>query len=143
MSHNNPHLDRSSLARLGAELQAAHHRSAKEPLTDRQTELLLEWAIREAIEAAHQETRRTSSSVGELERGSPEPLQLAILPQPIATAPRSNDDANAIVLLLYAPHQGGWHTGSWSGRRWRASFDIDVELQPTHWLPPLPDPSSP
>lgn len=143
MSYDHPHLDRSSLARLGAELQAAHHRSEKEPLTDRQMELLLEWAIREAIEAAHQEARTASGSADEVERGPPEPLQLGILPQPIATAPRSDDAANAIVLLLYAPHQGGWHTGSWFGRRWRASFDIDVELQPTHWLPPLPDPGSP
>jgi hypothetical protein len=143
MSSNYPRLDRSSLARLGAELQAAHHRSEKEPLTDRQTELLLEWAIKEAIEAADQETLWASTSAGEPERRPLQTLQLSVLPQPIATAPRSNNDANSIVLLLFAPYQGGWHTGSWSGKRWRASFDIDVELHPTHWLPPLPDPGSP
>jgi len=47
-----PRLDRTSLARLGTELQAAHHRSASEPLTQQQRDLLLEWAVAEALQAA-------------------------------------------------------------------------------------------
>ena len=55
MPNNHPGLDRTSLARLGVELQAAHHRSEKEPLTEAQRDLLLEWAVREALEAAQHE----------------------------------------------------------------------------------------
>jgi hypothetical protein len=49
---NHPRLDRTSLARIGLELQAAHHRSEKEPLSADQRDLLLQWAVKEALEAA-------------------------------------------------------------------------------------------
>jgi hypothetical protein len=37
------------------ELQAEHHRSEKTPLTDQQKDLLLQWAVAEAITAAQDE----------------------------------------------------------------------------------------
>jgi hypothetical protein len=52
MPNKQPRLDRNSLALLGRELQAAHHISEKEPLSERQKDLLLEWAVTEALEAA-------------------------------------------------------------------------------------------
>jgi hypothetical protein len=40
-----------------------------------------------------------------------------------------------VVLLLYSPEHGGWHTGFWSAGRWRTHLSPEVDLQPTHWLP--------
>ena len=65
MTKAEPRLDRRSLARLGTELQAAHHRSEKEPLSERQKDLLLQWAIREAVEAAKHEALGTGQPTEE------------------------------------------------------------------------------
>jgi hypothetical protein len=84
---NHPRLDRTSLARIGVELQAAHHRSEKEPLTEGQRDLLLQWAVREALEAAQDETLSASEP-----KHAPRTPVFALdppqPPQPIETAPR-------------------------------------------------------
>ncbi len=134
MPNNQPRLDRDSLARLGRELQAAHHISEKEPLSERQKDLLLEWAVTEALEAAQHGMLPPQT------RSEPEgallPLQPPELPQPTETAPRAMDENDwPVVLLLYSPEHGGWHTGFWSAGRWRTHLSPEVDLQPTHWLP--------
>src|SRR3712207_8943374 len=54
------------------------------------------------------------------------PLQPPQLPQPIATAPRpAAEGAAPVILLLYAPGQGGWHTGFWSMGRDRKSTRLN------------------
>jgi len=132
-----PRLDRTSLARLGTELQAAHHRSASEPLTQQQRDLLLEWAVAEALQAAQHQAlirSRPKRSAAIL----PLPLDPPLPPQPIATAPRMTlDDDYPVVLLLYSPEQEGWYTGFWSAGRWRTRLCHEVEFRPTHWLPPM------
>ncbi len=140
MPKDHPGLDRTSLARLGLELQAAHHRSQKEPLTEDQRDLLLQWAVREALEAAQQETLGTSKhALGApvLSLDPPQP------PQSIETAPKTDDPGgDPVLLLLYSPEQGGWHTGFWRDGRWRTRLGADVELRPTHWLPPMLGPDT-
>ena len=136
MPTHQPRLDHASLAQLGRELQAAHHTSEKEPLSDRQKDLLLEWAVKEAIEAAEHGSR-SADQPGSTE-GVVTPVRTPQAPQPIATAPRALDErGKPVVLLLYAPEQGGWHTGYWSMGQWRINLDADVYLKPTHWLPPM------
>ena len=61
-------------------------------------------------------------------------------PQPIASAPESHPDEDPLVLLLYCPEQGSWHTGVWWEGRWGLHYDMSFELEPTHWLPLLPRP---
>jgi hypothetical protein len=134
-----PRLDRVSLARLGVELKAEHHRSEKTPLTEQQKDLLLQWAVAEAMTAAQDEVAGSDQSDGKAEGRLP-PLELPRPPQPIASAPKAPDGEPPRVLLLYASHLGGWYTGFWSERQWRTHLSADVDLQPTHWLPALPDP---
>lgn len=137
MPEDQPRLDRTSLARLGAELQATHHRSEKEPLTERQRDLLLEWAVKEALEAAQHQALTPPQLEGD-SGVLPLPFDPPQPPQPIATAPRVTQDGEGpVVLLLYSPEQGGWHTGFWSAGRWRTHFSAEVDLRPTHWLPPM------
>ena len=131
MPLDQPRLDRASLAQLGIELQAEHHRSEKMPLTDQQKDLLLQWAVAEAMAAAQDEAA-----------GLP-PLELPRPPQPIATAPKATEGEPPRVLLLYAPHLGGWYTGFWSEGQWRTYLSADLDLQPTHWLPPMAGPADP
>ncbi|WP_262271531.1 hypothetical protein [Microvirga yunnanensis] len=57
-------------------------------------------------------------------------------PQPISTAPQEDDQP----LLLFCPHQGGWHTGVWFRGKWLAYIDGSVVLEPSHWLPVPVDP---
>jgi hypothetical protein len=57
-------------------------------------------------------------------------------PQPISTAPQEDDQP----LLLFCPHQGGWHTAVWFRGKWLAYIDISVVLEPSHWLPVPADP---
>jgi hypothetical protein len=136
MSKDQPRLDRTSLARLGTELQAAHHRSEKAPLTEQQKDLLLQWAVAEALTAAR--GAEAPSDHPDLEPGGAlVPLQPPLPPQPIASAPKAPEGSPPVVLLLYAAHQGGWHTGFWSAGRWRLHLSTYAELQPTHWLPPM------
>jgi hypothetical protein len=136
MPTNQPRIDHVSLAQLGRELQAAHHTSEKEPLSDRQKDLLLEWAVKEAIEAA--EHGRRSPYQPSPQDGVVAPVQPPQAPRPIATAPRALDKSEKpVVLLLYAPEQGGWHTGYWSMGEWRTHLHADVCFKPTHWLPPM------
>jgi hypothetical protein len=135
MSKDQPRLDRTSLAQLGIELRAAHHRSEKAPLTEQQKDLLLQWAVAEAITAAQDEVAPPDPA------GVLVPLQPPLPPQPIGSAPRAPEGDPPRVLLLYAPHQGGWHTGFWSAGRWRTHLSADAALQPTHWLPPMLGPA--
>jgi hypothetical protein len=65
MPTKQPRLDQESLAQLGRELQAAHHTSEREPVPERQKELLLEWAVREALEAAPQRDAPPGEAVAE------------------------------------------------------------------------------
>jgi hypothetical protein len=140
MPTDQPRLDRVSLARLGMELQAEHHRSEKTPLTDQQKDLLLQWAVAEAITAAQDEAVGSDQSDGGA-TGRVLPLEPPHTPQPIASAPKAPEGEQPRVLLLYAPHYGGWYTGFWSGGRWRTHLSGDVDLQPTHWLPPMLGPA--
>ena len=136
MSKDQPRLDRTSLVRLGIELQAAHHRTEKAPLTEQQKDLLLQWAVAEALTAARHEG--TSSDPPDMDPGGAlVPLHPPLPPHPIGSAPKAREGGPPMVLLLYAPQQGGWHTGFWSAGRWRTHLSTDVELQPTHWLPPM------
>jgi hypothetical protein len=142
MPNNHPGLDRASLARLGVELQAAHHRSEKEPLTEGQRDLLLQWAVREALEAAQHEALGASEP-----KHAPSapvlPLDPPQSPQSIETAPKADDPGgDPVLLLLYSPEQGGWHTGFWRDGRWRTHLGAEVELRPTHWLPPMRGPDT-
>ena len=142
MPQGQPRLDRESLAQLGRELQVAHHLAEKEPLTEQQRDLLLEWAVKEALEAAQGEALAIPQPVDQL-GGTVIPLHPPQRPQPIATAPRATaEHADPVLLLLYAPEQGGWHTGFWSAGRWRTRLAPEVELQPTHWLPPMLGPAA-
>lgn len=135
MPNNQPRLDRSSLAQLGRELRATHHTSEKEPLSDRQKDLLLEWAVKEALEAAQHEAVSQAPSQPS---STLLPLPPPEAPRPIATAPRASDERERpLVLLLYAPDQGGWHTGFWSMGKWRTHLSAEADLRPTHWLPPM------
>lgn len=58
-------------------------------------------------------------------------------PQDIANAPQREDGP----LLLFCPEQGGWHTGVWFRGVWLAYIDTSTRLNPTHWLPMLPEPA--
>ena len=138
---NHPRLDRTSLARIGVELQAAHHRSEKQPLTEGQRDLLLQWAVKEALEAAQDEGLGASEpghapSTSVFSVDPPQP------PQPIATAPKEDPGGDPVLLLLYSPEQRGWHTGFWRDGRWRTPLGPNVELRPTHWLPPMLGPDA-
>jgi hypothetical protein len=53
-------------------------------------------------------------------------------PRPINSAPKTDAEK---VVLLYCPDQGGWHTGVWFEGSWRLHFEVNVRLEPTHWLP--------
>jgi hypothetical protein len=55
-------------------------------------------------------------------------------PQPIETAP----DEAGLVLLLFCPRQGGWHTGEWFQGAWTDALTRGKGLEPTHWAD-LPD----
>ena len=46
-------------------------------------------------------------------------------------------------MLLFCPEQGGWHTGLWFEGSWRAHIDLDLRLEPSHWLPVPPDVEEP
>ena len=140
MPTDQPRLDRTSLARLGTELQAEHHRSEKTPLTEQQKDLLLQWAVAEAITAAQDEVAGSAPSDA-MATGGLLPLEPPRPPQPIASAPKAPEGEQPRVLLLYAPHYVGWYTGFCSGRRWRTHLSADVELQPCHWLPPMLGPA--
>lgn len=59
-----------------------------------------------------------------------------MMPQPISTAPQEDDKP----LLLFCPHQGGWHTGVWFRGKWLAYVDTSVVLEPSHWLSVPADP---
>ena len=138
---NHPRLDRTSLARIGLELQAAHHRSEKEPLSADQRDLLLRWAVKEALEAA-QDQALGASEPGHAPSPPVFPVDPPKPPQPIATAPKEDPGGDPVLLLLYAPEQRGWHTGFWQNGRWRTPLRVDVELRPTHWLPPMMGPDA-
>jgi hypothetical protein len=45
-----------------------------------------------------------------------------------------------LVLLLFCPEQGGWHTGIRFEGRWLAHISTEIVLGPTHWLPAPADP---
>ena len=45
-----------------------------------------------------------------------------------------------LVLLLFCPEQGGWHTGVRFEGRWLAHISTEIVLRPTHWLPAPADP---
>lgn len=60
-------------------------------------------------------------------------------PQPIATAPIPARDVEPDVLMLFAPEQGGWHTGVFWEGAWRLHYDLETVLVPTHWLPAPPE----
>jgi hypothetical protein len=49
-------------------------------------------------------------------------------PQPIETAP----DQMGLVLLLFCPRQGGWHTGEWFHGEWTDALTRGKSLEPTH-----------
>jgi hypothetical protein len=49
---------------------------------------------------------------------------------PMATAPRELER----TLLLYCPEQAGWQTGEWCEGRWVSTADIEIVLEPTHWM---------
>ena len=138
---NDPRLDRTSLARIGVELRAAHHRSEKEPLTADQKDLLLQWAVKEALEAAQDEGLSTAEPGNTLST-SVFPVHPPQPPQPIATAPKEDPGGDPVLLLLYAPEQRGWHTGFWRDGRWCTPLRADVELRPTYWLPPMTGPDA-
>jgi hypothetical protein len=54
----------------------------------------------------------------------------ASIPEPIATAPRERER----TLLLYCPEQAGSQTGEWGEGRWVSTADIEIVLEPTHWM---------
>ena len=64
------------------------------------------------------------------------PSVFALGPFPIEGAPPIDN----LVLLLFCPEQGGWHTGVRFEGRWLAHVSTEIELRPTHWLPAPPDP---
>jgi hypothetical protein len=45
-----------------------------------------------------------------------------------------------LVLLLFCPEQGGWHTGVRFEGRWLAHISTEIVLRPTHWFPAPADP---
>jgi len=140
MPNDPPRLDRTSLARIGLELQAAYHRSPKEPLSEIQREVLLQWAVKEALEAA--QTDPSTHRKGEA-AGAPPPWEAPRTPQAIATAPRTLDEGAApILLLLYAPQHGGRPTGLWAAGRGRPHLGPEATLDPTHWPPPALGPEA-
>ena len=59
------------------------------------------------------------------------PSVFALGPFPIEGAPPMDD----LVLLLFCPEQGGWHTGVRFEGRWLAHISTGLVLRPTHWLP--------
>ncbi len=63
------------------------------------------------------------------------------LVQPIETAPLPGPNAEPLVLLLYCPEDGGWHSGLWWNATWRLHHDLHTGLRPTHWALTPPDPS--
>ena len=63
------------------------------------------------------------------------------LVQPIETAPLPGPNAEPLVLLLYCPEDGGWHSGVWWNGAWRLHHDLHTGLRPTHWALTPPDPS--
>jgi hypothetical protein len=66
----------------------------------------------------------------------PPPTVFALGPFPIEGAPPIDD----LVLLLFCPEQGGWHTGVRFERRWLAHVSTEIELRQSHWFPAPPDP---
>ena len=62
------------------------------------------------------------------------------LVQPIETAPLPGPNAEPLVLLLYCPEDGGWHSGVWWNGAWRLRHDLHTGLRPTHWALTPPDP---
>jgi hypothetical protein len=60
-------------------------------------------------------------------------------PQPIETAP----DQTGLVLLLFCPRQGGWHTGEWFQGEWTDTLTRGKSLEPTHWMDVPPEPDGP
>jgi hypothetical protein len=60
----------------------------------------------------------------------------ALGPFPIEGAPRMED----LVLLLFCPEQGGWHTGVRFAGRWLAHISTKIVLRLTHSLPAPADP---
>ena len=67
---------------------------------------------------------------------TPPPSVFALGPFPIEGAlPIDN-----LVLLLFCPEQGGWHTGVRFEERWFAHVSTEIELRPTPWLPAPPEP---
>ena len=67
---------------------------------------------------------------------TPPPSLFALGPFPIEGAPPIDN----LVLLLFCPEQGGWHTGVRFEGRWLSHISTEIELRPTHWLPAPPDP---
>jgi hypothetical protein len=64
------------------------------------------------------------------------PPVFSLGPFPIEGAPPMDN----LVLLLFCPEQGSWHTGVRFKGRWLAHIATEIELRPTHWLPAPPDP---
>ena len=64
------------------------------------------------------------------------PSVFALGPFPIEGAPPMDD----LVLLLFGPEQGGWHTGVRFEGQWLAHISTEIVLRPTHWLPAPADP---
>jgi hypothetical protein len=64
------------------------------------------------------------------------PSVFALWPFPIEGAP----PMDGLVLLLFCPDQGGWHTGVRFEGRWLAHISTEIVLRPTHWLPAPADP---
>ena len=62
-----------------------------------------------------------------------------MLPYPIETAPKIERVRQPVLILLWCPDQGGWHTGIWLKGSWRLRADLERVLHPTHWLPAPPD----
>jgi hypothetical protein len=48
--------------------------------------------------------------------------------------------ADNLVLLLFCPEQGGWHTGVRFEGRWLAHISTEIVLRPTYWRPAPADP---
>ena len=120
-----PQLDGESLAQIGIELRRAYQSPDRLPLSDKHRDLLLEYAVSEALAASDPSRSRPKTE-------GPRPL-------PIATAPKVDEGQQPIRLLLYSPSYG-WHSGVWSDGKWLAALGAEFELHPTHWFPIPPAP---
>ena len=73
---------------------------------------------------ACQRDPRATTELPALGCGRPPPSLFALGPFPIGGAPPIDD----LVLLLFCPEQGGWHTGVRFEGRWLAHVSTEIEL---------------